>query len=42
VQATIGYDLAPRDSRDATALLKKADAAMYAGKQQGKDRLVSA
>jgi diguanylate cyclase (GGDEF)-like protein len=42
VQATIGYALAPRDTRDATALLKKADAAMYAGKQQGKDRLVSA
>jgi diguanylate cyclase len=40
VSATIGYSLAPLDARDASALLKSADAAMYAGKQEGKDRLV--
>jgi diguanylate cyclase (GGDEF)-like protein len=40
VRATIGYALAPRDAIDARALLKAADAAMYAGKQEGKDRLV--
>ncbi len=42
VSATIGYALAPADSRDASALLKAADAAMYAGKQAGKDQLVRA
>ena len=36
---TIGYALAPQDSRDAVDLLKRADAAMYAGKQGGKFRL---
>ena len=36
----IGYAIAPGDARDAGALLKAADAAMYAGKEQGKDRLV--
>lgn len=36
---TIGYALAPLDSRDAVDLLKRADAAMYAGKQGGKFRL---
>jgi diguanylate cyclase (GGDEF)-like protein len=40
VRATIGYALAPTDADDAVALLKAADAAMYAGKQAGKDRLV--
>jgi diguanylate cyclase (GGDEF)-like protein len=42
VSATIGYALAPTDATDARALLKAADAAMYAGKQEGKDRLVRA
>jgi diguanylate cyclase (GGDEF)-like protein len=42
VTATIGYALAPADSRDASALLKSADAAMYAGKQAGKDQLMRA
>jgi diguanylate cyclase (GGDEF)-like protein len=40
VTATIGYALAPVDANDAGSLLKAADAAMYAGKQEGKDRLV--
>jgi len=40
VSATIGYALAPVDANDAGSLLKAADAAMYAGKQEGKDRLV--
>lgn len=33
---TIGYALAPLDGRDAVSLLKRADAAMYAGKNEGK------
>jgi diguanylate cyclase len=33
---TIGYTLAPTDGLDASALLRRADAAMYAGKQAGK------
>lgn len=33
---TIGYALAPLDGRDAISLLKRADAAMYAGKNEGK------
>jgi diguanylate cyclase (GGDEF)-like protein len=40
VSATIGYALAPTDASDSGVLLKAADAAMYAGKQEGKDRLV--
>lgn len=36
VGLTIGYVLAPLDGRDAFELLKRADAAMYAGKQGGK------
>lgn len=40
VSATVGYALAPTDAGDAGVLLKAADAAMYAGKQDGKDRLV--
>jgi diguanylate cyclase (GGDEF)-like protein len=39
VSATIGYALAPMDAREPGALLKAADAAMYAGKEQGKNRL---
>ncbi len=35
---TIGYALAPADGNDATSLLKHADAAMYAGKEGGKNR----
>ncbi len=42
VTATIGYAIAPADSRDANVLLKAADAAMYAGKQAGKDQIVRA
>ncbi|MDO8450223.1 MAG: diguanylate cyclase [Rhodoferax sp.] len=33
---TIGYALAPLDGNDATSILKRADAAMYAGKHKGK------
>ena len=36
VGITIGYALAPLDGRDANGLLKRADAAMYAGKQAGR------
>ncbi|RQO79529.1 GGDEF domain-containing protein [Acidovorax sp. FJL06] len=36
VGLTIGYALAPLDGSDAQALLRQADAAMYAGKQNGK------
>lgn len=36
VSMTVGYALAPLDGTDAAALLKQADAAMYAGKQAGK------
>lgn len=39
VGLTIGYALAPLDAADAGALLKRADAAMYAGKQAGKNCL---
>lgn len=37
VGMTIGYALAPTDSQDTRELLKLADAAMYAGKQSGKN-----
>jgi diguanylate cyclase len=37
VGITIGYALAPADSNDALGLLKNADAAMYIGKQNGKN-----
>ena len=37
VGATIGYALAPVDGRDPSTLLKRADTAMYEGKQQGKN-----
>lgn len=36
VGMTIGYALAPFDGRDAGDLLRRADAAMYVGKQSGK------
>jgi diguanylate cyclase (GGDEF)-like protein len=36
VGITIGFALAPHDGRDAGDLLKRADAAMYAGKQAGR------
>lgn len=39
VGATIGYALAPQDGNDAQALIKTADAAMYEGKQAGKNAL---
>ena len=39
VGATIGYVLAPTDGKDAITLLKLADAAMYAGKEDGKNTL---
>jgi diguanylate cyclase (GGDEF)-like protein len=42
VGLTAGYALAPGDGHDAVELLKRADAAMYAGKQAGKQRLVRA
>ncbi len=36
VGLTVGYALAPQDGSDAAALIKQADAAMYAGKQGGR------
>ena len=39
VGLTIGYALSPQDGRDAGDLLKRADAAMYAGKQAGRHRM---
>lgn len=42
VSATVGYALAPTDTRSAPDLFKAADAAMYVGKSGGKDRLVRA
>ncbi|MBK9135428.1 MAG: diguanylate cyclase [Betaproteobacteria bacterium] len=40
VGLTVGYALAPLDADNASDLLKRADAAMYAGKQAGKRRVV--
>ena len=40
VSATLGYALAPIDAAEARDLVKAADAAMYLGKQEGKDRAV--
>jgi diguanylate cyclase len=40
VGVTIGYVLVPNDGTDVAELLKAADAAMYAGKQQGKGVVV--
>lgn len=42
VGLTAGYALAPVDGHDAVDLLRRADAAMYTGKQAGKQRLVRA
>lgn len=39
VGATVGYVLMPADGRDADTLLRHADAAMYVGKQAGKQQL---
>lgn len=39
VGLTVGYGIAPIDGLDTHTLLKKADAAMYAGKQSGKGRV---
>jgi diguanylate cyclase (GGDEF)-like protein len=39
VGLTVGYAVAPADNSNAQALLKQADQAMYAGKQQGRRRL---
>ena len=36
VGLTIGFALAPHDGREAESLLKRADAALYAGKQSGR------
>ena len=40
VGVTVGYVIAPQDGALPAALLKAADAAMYAGKQAGKGRVV--
>ncbi len=42
VGLTVGYALAPLDGSDADALLKRADAALYAGKAAGKGRVLGA
>ena len=42
VGVTIGYALAPQDGQSGTQLLKRADAAMYAGKAKGKNCLLRA
>jgi predicted signal transduction protein with EAL and GGDEF domain len=39
IGATIGYALAPEDGRDIAGLLERADQAMYAGKQSGKQQI---
>lgn len=39
VGLTIGYAIAPLDGYDLQSLLKRADAALYAGKQAGKNRM---
>ena len=39
VGVTIGYTLAPSDGDDAESMIKQADAAMYAGKQSGRNCL---
>ena len=39
VGLTIGFALSPEDGLDAAALLRQADAAMYAGKQAGRHQL---
>ncbi|MCD0418572.1 sensor domain-containing diguanylate cyclase [Rubrivivax sp. JA1024] len=42
VGLTVGFAIAPQDGRDAVVLLRRADAAMYAGKQAGKGRVQGA
>lgn len=42
IGVTIGYALAPLDGADAAALLKVADASMYAGKQGGRNLVTRA
>jgi diguanylate cyclase len=42
VGLTVGYALAPLDGNDVDALLKRADAALYAGKAAGKGRVLGA
>ncbi len=37
IGVTVGYAVAPQDGTEALALLKSADAAMYAGKQSGRN-----
>jgi GGDEF domain-containing protein len=39
VGLTAGYGIAPDDGLDPAALIRKADAAMYAGKKDGKGRV---
>jgi diguanylate cyclase len=39
IGVTMGFALAPLDGREAAALLRRADAAMYAGKQSGKGQV---
>lgn len=39
VGITVGYAIAPDDGADAAQLLRRADAAMYGGKQEGKGRV---
>ena len=39
VGITVGYAIAPRDGNDPAELLRRADAAMYGGKQAGKNRV---
>jgi diguanylate cyclase (GGDEF)-like protein len=42
VGATIGYALSPSDARQPDELLRRADGAMYQGKQAGKQRVCRA
>lgn len=42
VSASIGYAVAPSDTRDPATLLQLADAAMYAAKNTGKNRVMAA
>jgi diguanylate cyclase (GGDEF)-like protein len=39
---TVGYALAPQDGTTSESLLKRADQAMYAGKQAGRGRVIRA
>ena len=40
VGATVGYAVAPGDARDMSNLLRCADAAMYQGKSEGRNRVL--